>query len=247
MVYTDPEFDTTIETKQEIVGAYAFIGPFKIKECNKYYSIDINFEDSTGKELSNVTYNLTDKASNENVKVLPQTKEGLGGKEFYIRIRRTTAAKKVKFKLRTECYVLSSKGTVWATGKAEDQPLLTIKREEIPGEEITYEKEFDVKVEKQYDVSLRKYISQIKRQNENGTWKVIDLNQASTKRSPANQLIPATEEEPFNQYVYNHKKNPVEVQVGDRVVYTIRVTNECSTYCKKYNRLFTTIRNRVCK
>ena len=228
MVYTDPEFDTTIETKQEIVGAYAFIGPFKIKECNKYYSIDINFEDSTGKELSNVTYNLTDKASNQNVKVLPQTKEGLEGKEFYIRIRRTTAAKKVKFKLRTECYVLSSKGTVWATGKAEDQPLLTIKREEIPGEEITYEKEFDVKVEKQYDVSLRKYISQIKRQNENGTWKVIDLNQASTKRSPANQLIPATEEEPFNQYVYNHKKNPVEVQVGDRVVYTIRVTNECN-------------------
>ena len=227
MVFTDPEFDTSVEAKQEIIGAYAFIGPFKIKECNQYYSIDIKFEDVTGRELKNVTYNLTDKASNQNVKVLPQTKEGLEGKEFYIRIRRTTAAKKVKFKLTTEVQTLSSKGTVWSNGIDGHQPLLSIKREEEPGREINYEQEFNIVAEKQYDVSLRKYISEIKKQKEDGTWKVIELNQSSTSRNPGSQLLPATEEEPFNQYVYNHKKNPVEVEVGDRVVYTIRVTNEC--------------------
>ena len=236
---TNPTFDKSKATEvPEIVGAYAFLGPFKINPGTNFYSVDIKFENEAGQEIP-VSYLLTDRVANQNVKVLAQTKEGLGENEFYIRIRRNTAAKKVKFRLVTQIQIKSATGTVWTDGVAGHQPLLSIEREEEPGIVIDDSYTFDIKVEKQYDASLRKYISAIKRKTTTGRWQIISLAEGGESRSPGNILTSATETNPFNQYVYNHRKDPVEsvklkdgtnydLQVGDRIVYTIRVTNECS-------------------
>ena len=236
---TNPTFDKSKATeKPTTLGAYSFLGPFKINPGTNFYSVGITFENEAGQEIS-VPYLLTDKVANQNVKVLAQTKEGLEGKEFYIRIRNNTPAKKVKFKLITQIQIKSAVGTVWTDGVAGHQPLLSIKRQEEPGTVIDDFYTFDIKVEKQYDASLRKYISAIKRKTMTGRWQIVSLEEGGQSRSPGNTLISATGTDPFNQYVYNHQKDPVEsvklkdgtnydLQVGDRVVYTIRVTNECS-------------------
>ncbi|MCI8546597.1 MAG: DUF11 domain-containing protein, partial [Clostridia bacterium] len=220
---TNPSFDNTVEAKSTIEGTYTYIGPFKIKEATNYYSIGIKFEDKTGKELTDVEYSLTDKPSSQNVKIIQQTKEGLEGKNFYIKVRSSTAARKVKFNLITQVTIEKAEGTVWEDENKAGQPLLSIKRIELPGTEIPYEKEFDIVIEKQYDVALRKYIYAIKKPLDD-TWKTIIL-EGNNSRNPGD-AVKATGEEPFNQYEYRHRKDPLEVEVGDRVVYRITVYNE---------------------
>ena len=226
---TNPSFnDKTVTTT--IDGAYAFVGPFNINTATKYYSVDVGFEDAAGTELQNVSYLLVDRPSNQNATVLAQTKESLEGKDFYVRIRTNTTARKVKFKLTTELGISSATGTVWQSENAGDQAILSIERAEEPGEEILYEKPFEITITTQYDASLRKYISRIKREGIYGTQIVWDpanqADQASESRAPQGPYE-ATGTNPFNQYTYNHRKDPLEVQVGDIIEYTIVVTNEC--------------------
>jgi len=220
---TNPTFNTSAPVTTTILGRYAYIGPFNINASTNYYSIELSFKNSSGNALSNVSYTLTDKASNTDVNVLPQTKEGLEGKNFYVRLPSTTAARSIEFKLKTEVRIEKAEGTVWTNENEENQPLLTIQRSEIPGTTINYGANFDIIIEKQYDASLRKYITAIKRKTAMGGQSIIEVKD----RTPVYGLLPSTGEEPFNQYEYRHKKNPLEVQVGDKIVYTIRVTNEC--------------------
>lgn len=228
---TNPEFNnTTIQDPISIEGAYAFVGPFNIKEATNYYTIDMAFEDEAGNELEDINYVLVDRPSNL-ATVLPQTKESLEGKDFYIRLRANTSARKVKFNLKTQVQTTSSTGTVWVIEDKDikAQPLLTIQREEEPGIEIPYEKDFDIIITTKYDVSLRKYISMVKRKTVTGNWQIIynpENGIGTDTRVPEGPKV-ATGTDPFNQYEYLHKKQPLEVQVGDRIEYTIVVTNEC--------------------
>ena len=83
----------------------------------------------------------------------------------------------------------------------------------IPGQED--DDDFEKVVIKMFDLSLRKYISYV-----NGV--EIDVS-----REPVVDVTPL-KEGISTSAKYNHKKDPVEVKIGDVVTYTIRVYNEGS-------------------
>ena len=230
---TNPSFnETTVTTTIE--GSKAFIGPFNIKSATNYYTIDIFFEDASG-NAQTVDYVLLDKPATSGATALAQTKESLEGKDFYIAVNVGTKARKVKFQLNTQVQTTSAIGTVWTDGNQKDQPLLSIQRQEIPGTPINYEKDFEITVTTNYDVALRKYISAVKRKTTSGAWKTIyDPTNSSVSDDTigTDTRVPVKEqnssENAFNDYNYLHRKDPLEVQVGDMIVYSFIMINECS-------------------
>ena len=76
--------------------------------------------------------------------------------------------------------------------------------EYIPGQED--DDDFEKVVIEKFDLALRKFITGV---NE----------QVITNREPVFSIVDG-------EYVYNHTKEPVEVETGDTVIYTIRVYNE---------------------
>ena len=219
--FTDKAVSTTVE------GAYSFVGPFYINTATNYYSVDVEFEDISGNKLNGVSYFLLDTTSTKNVTKLPQTKEGLEGKNFYVAVRTNTTARKIKITLTTQAQMTSAEGTVWSNGTTSEQPILTISRTEEAGKKIIIEKDFDINIEFQYDASLRKYISGLKRKTAMGSWRIYTLDTLGAEAREPSAPVVSTGTTIFNQYEYLHRKEPLEVKVGDRIVYTIVVTNEC--------------------
>ena len=216
-----PEFeDTTVQTTYQ--GKYAYIGPFKIKETDTDYSVKITLYKEDGTELPRENFYLRKKVSEAKEDLLDKTKKDLNGTEFYIQLNQTSSAKKVKIELTTPIQVTSAEGTVW-TRDPEDQPLLSIKRTEQPGETVEIEKQFDITPPTQYDAALRKNIATIYRK-EGSNWKPV-WTSTGKNRQPTKQPTKETDS-PFNKYDYYHAKDPVEVKVGDIVVYDITVINE---------------------
>lgn len=85
----------------------------------------------------------------------------------------------------------------------------------IPGQED--DDDFEKLIIEVYDLSLRKFITNI---NRNGT--AISIGNSREPNVDTTTLLNLTS----TTATYNHKKDPVEVQVGDIVTYTIRVYNE---------------------
>ena len=99
------------------------------------------------------------------------------------------------------------------------QPLLTVNRTETPGDSVKADYKFKVTKTTNYDVALRKYIATIYRGN-----KIIYDGEKNSEREPI--VHAPTDTNPFNQQEYYHAKDPIEVEVGDRVVYGIVLYNE---------------------
>ena len=88
-------------------------------------------------------------------------------------------------------------------------------------------------VKKEFDLALRKFIVAVSRdetieedeylRNEDGSYTrepVVDASELNTIGEDGNRITTAT---------YNHTKEPVEVRIGDTIIYTIRVYNEGET------------------
>ena len=86
----------------------------------------------------------------------------------------------------------------------------------IPGQED--DDDFEKLVMKKFDLSLRKFITAV-----NG--EELQKEDGSYLRAPIVDVIPLVEGTGTTA-IYNHTKIPVGVQVGDEVIYTIRVYNE---------------------
>ena len=222
---TGGNYDKTGDETKKIIGNYVYVGPFKINKSTQDYTIDIKFKDEDGKDVylaEGTNYFIVDSQSKD-AKRLYKTKESLEGKDFYIRLNVGTTVRKVSVSLTTNMHLKSATGTVWTTTINERQPLLTILRDEQEPQTVRKEKDISIIVEHPYDVSLRKYITAIKRQDRYGE-KTIEVPSSET-RVPIGP-IDNTETPQFNQYEYRHRKDPYKVEIGDIVVYTIKVTNE---------------------
>ncbi len=222
--------DSVDKIKPQNVNGYIFLGPFKIEneQENVDYSVKITLQASDGTETSD-NYFITD-GTGADAKRLSCTKSGLNGKDFYIQLRTRAKARKIKIEVETQPTMGEATGTVWKR-EEQDQSLLSIQRTENPGQKTETEKNFDITIETNYDVALRKHIKTIKRQNGSG-WQIIwsadstESGQASEKRTPEQSKDKKEEAGIFNQYEYIHPKDPVEVKVGDRITYEITVLNE---------------------
>ena len=227
-----PAITKPTTTSYEKSGSKIFVGPFKIdtSETGKStydYTVGITFKDGSGNKLNlsmnNADYLLTTTASTSTT-LLKQTKASLEGKEFYIALPLNTKVRTIDIQLNTATIKTTSTGTVWQAVSGNNmQPLLSISRTEEPGENVSATYSFNVTATTNYDVALRKYIAIVYRENSSGNWNIV-YDGRNNGRVPT--VHKSTGTDPFNQYEYYHQKDPVEVQVGDRVVYGITLYNE---------------------
>ena len=91
----------------------------------------------------------------------------------------------------------------------------------VPGQQD--DDDFEKLILKPFDLALRKFITEINGKalvDENGKYlrePQVDVSKLNTTDANGNKITTA---------IYNHPKNPIQVQVGDIVTYTIRVYNE---------------------
>ena len=249
------EFDKTEQieiTSNDSYGLYSFykIGPIKIKtdinEGNARREIDstnILLYDAEGKLVPkfylipedealpgvksyNLIYRFVDKDGNEATSL--QT-----GIEYYIRFYKffekgsetpefiTDDDKydmsEVSIKV-TSSYTNSTATFMYSEENASDnQAVVEIDKEKISeGDEIVPKKEFDL--------ALRKYITKVTRNGNN----VSVENERSVDNNDTTRLNAedATTGVKTTTAEYKHRKDPVEVQTGDTVTYTIKIYNE---------------------
>ena len=195
----------------ELDGGNYIVGPYKINKNNDLpFELNAKFTDQDGTDL-NGKYTLLN--SSKQAVSQGTTIKDLVGQSFYISIPSSNIddITKIKFSY-TGSYRTSSKG-FWTTTQNPDtvQPLVAVEKQETP---LSGEKEVGV-AKREFDLSLRKFISEVngKEINREPTVDVSNLN----KNIDGAKVTTAT---------YNHNKKPVAVKPGDIVTYTIRVYNE---------------------
>ncbi len=211
---------------------YIFVGPFKIehKQNTADYNIDISFEDGNGNSLStgqgSVEFYIK-KEPRTDAPGVSLTKESLNGETFYIALHKGTKVRKIKFNLTPMNITLGkTTTTVWTNENTDMQPLISAIREEgTKINPVNDEYEFGTNYKRKFDVSLRKEIIQVQRKAKlygKEVWTEVDIeNQERQLPEPK-----VAKEGALNQFEYAHQKAPVKVEVGDIVIYSIRVYNE---------------------
>ncbi len=227
----DPRIRPLEDNEEYGLSSKIFVGPFKIEPkvangTTMDYSIDFTFKNESGNIVSNPSYLITS-TNNVTTTLLHQTKEDLEGRDFYIALPLNTTVREIEIKLSTETIQSDTSGYVWvATSGSNMQPLLSILREESETNNvIKMSHKFKIKtIERQNDVALRKYVAIVYRENNNGDWPEA-YNCVGKGREP----VTNTSNIPGWDFEYKHRKDPVEVQVGDRVLYAIKLYNEGET------------------
>ena len=196
-------------------GGNYFIGPIKIKENNNSnYDVEIIVKDQNNKKLTKGTdyvFIKSDKITELEIQDLAQETNG-----FYIKVP-TNTIQSIDVEINLP-YVTTEK-ILWLSGdEAKDgitldgeQPIVEIIRKTIPNK-ITLTSKIE-----EFDLALRKNIIAVNGVELTGTNSripVIDyapLSNVGTTKTTAN---------------YNHRKDPVQVKVGDEVTYRITIYNE---------------------
>ena len=196
-----PTNPTIKETNKSTVedGEYLYVGPFHITSGTNT-NFTVKFTDQDGNDLNSNVYDYTNNTWHKVVNL----KNSLDT-DLYIRLPENTSATKVKMELDVTG-ISHDKLTLWTSNVANAQPLVTVTPDK---EDVHDETEATVtKTEKIYDLALRKYITAV-----NGT--------EITSRIPS----PKYNEEK-QKMEYFHRKDPVVIKPGDRVVFTLTVYNE---------------------
>ena len=203
--------DSTVNPTVELDGSNYIVGPYKINKNNDLpFELNAKFTDQDGTDL-NGKYTLLN--SSKQAVSQGTTIKDLVGQSFYISIPSSNIddITKIKFSY-TGSYRTSSKG-FWTTTQNPDtvQPLVAVEKKETP---LSGEKEVGV-AKREFDLSLRKFISEV-----NGK----EINREPTV--DASNLNKTVDGAKITTATYNHNKKPVAVKPGDIVTYTIRVYNE---------------------
>ena len=196
-----PEFDNSVKAVAEVEDSNYKIGPFKISETN---SSDYKITLTDGeKELTKYTI--------KNVEGKELGLQEVAGNEFYIYVPTTEKITSVRLGLEYSGAVTNVSFWKKVDDKTNEfQPVILITKDNKAPQYI------DVLIEES-DLALRKYIVSV-----NG-----DKSVARTPKVDATGLVKS--ENPAKTAIYKHKKSPIEVSSGDKIVYEIRVYNEGKT------------------
>lgn len=182
------------------------VGPYKIKQnINCEYTYNVTFTDGNGNEIEN--YTILDNNNNtlQNIEV---------NKEFYISVPMSTNVNEVKIKIDFSYFATDIRYWVVTNAIASNQPIAIIDRKKVEASDelaINYTKP-------QFDLALRKFITKI-----NG----VELT-GKDSRIPQVDLTPLISGTGTTA-IYEHTKNPIIVNTGDKVTYIIRIYNEGKT------------------
>ena len=188
----------------ELKDGNYILGPYTITE--KSTNIEYKLSATLKNGESDVNYKIVNGSGTQIT-----LEEAVGG-EFYISIAKDLYVSGLKFKVIATTYETTL--TYWSVANAPttDQPVVEITRQkkEYPVEVVTP----NIPEEKLFDLALRKFITKI------GTTAITDRvpDVTSTNLQTLNNGK-WTVEKP-------HKKNPLTVNKGDIIEYTIRIYNE---------------------
>jgi len=210
---TNPVKLTTTGSKVILSGDYYIAGPYKVEQLlSKEYTLEgiLTKQDNT----TPISYTLLDENQNTTTKTLKE----LVGKNFYLRIPSTENVEKAIFKVVSK--VQQNTVTYWTVKvNNNDQPVAEVIPEIKSFEEKTTLSLSD------FDLALRKFITK------------INNEAVSPSREPniTPETIAALKAGTIKTVTKTHTKDPIEVNIGDTVLYTIRVYNEgdLSGYAKE--------------
>ncbi len=197
-----------LNTIVRIEGNNYIIGPFKINRLsNSEATLEGKFTLEDGTEINPTLQNASGRRFNNLNDTI--------GQEFYIVVSTDTDISQITFTISGVYY--NTKIEYWAVEDniANEQPVALVEREETPYEDsvtVTYE---EPKPEI-FDLALRKFI--------------VSINNVSPEISRIPQISDETLEDLKDNSITTaekiHPKDPLTVETGDSVIYTIRVYNE---------------------
>ena len=203
------------------------VGPFKVNKTQGNIDFTANFtckinEEATTRNFE--TQNISPVALvAENGTVLTN-EQAIAAEEFYVRILNTVLnideVNSFKLDLSYSYNYTKTIATVWTAGE-EDQPVLKVEKEII--EDSKADTVEVTTLPKEFDLSLRKFISNIKRNGEN-----VELESREPEVDTSTLKTGRTNEKGELEYTatYTHPKNELTLHRGDVITYTIRIYNE---------------------
>ena len=198
------ELEKDNATMQKIGNNY-LAGPYKINQLlNVNYTLSATYTDIEGNPI---TPTLGIKNSSNNIVATNSSLKELVGTEFYLIM--PTSSNISGIKMTVDSSYTSRTAEYWSVENAPntEQPVVIV--DETPH---TFSEAASIVVPKPFDLSLRKFITEI-----NGTSITSRIPTVDTTKLASGEETTAT---------YTHPKTPVKVAVGDTVTYTIRVYNE---------------------
>ena len=222
--YTSSSSSVTVDkgsvTKQSSNGNY-IIGPIKlVGTATSSTTITMNVTNQSGTAITN--YTIVDKSGNT---ISSTLKELVGKTEgFYIKVPKT-GIQQVNIEIVVKSATATQK-TLWVKGTDQngkvaldgEQPLVEISREETTDKtNITVDTS-------EFDLSLRKYITAVSKDEtiDNSDY----LKDSNGKYTRAPSIITTNLGKTDTTAIYNHRKDPVQVESGNYVQYAITIFNE---------------------
>lgn len=189
--------------KATLNESYYIAGPYKIEQLlDKVYTLEGIL---VGEDNTEIQYTLLDSSKQDTTKTLKE----LVGQEFYLKIPSTANIEKATFKIVSK--VKQNTITYWTVKNPNnDQPVAEV----IPEEKV-FEEQTKLSLSS-FDLALRKFITKI-----NGV-------KVEPSREPVitTETITELKEGKTKTVTKTHTKNPIEIAIGDTVLYTIRIYNE---------------------
>ena len=200
---TNPIKFTSSSSRVTLNGDYYIAGPYKIEQVlDKVYTLEGMLVSTNNQTID---YTLLDSNKQETTKTLKE----LMGENFYLKIPSTQNIENAKFKVVTK--LKQNTVTYWTVSNPNnDQPVA-----EVTPEEKVFEEVATLNLSN-FDLALRKFIT-----------KINDVA-VDPSREPVitAQTIEALKNKTITTVTKTHTKTPIQVKIGDTVLYTIRIYNE---------------------
>ena len=194
--------NTTLKAAKD--GNNLLVGPFNmIKQSDLDYTLTTQVLDQNNAEVSDYKIFYEDENGKKVQLEEGKTLKDIVGKNFYIAVDNNSKTNKVTLKLLVSYY--ESECTFWTvSGSNEDQPVVIVNKK-LKTDELKAGLNYN------FDLSLEKFITAV--------------NKTEIKTRIPTPVIDANGEP---SYKYNPEKapNPVKVESGDLVTYTLRIFNE---------------------
>ncbi|MGN1327113.1 MAG: Cys-Gln thioester bond-forming surface protein, partial [Clostridia bacterium] len=205
---TKPIEVETTNAKMQTIGNNYVAGPYKIndKSLNIDYAVTATYTDIDG---TPITPTLGVKDTSGNIVTTSKSLKELVGTEFYLIMPTSSGITGINMTINSSYTTRTA--TYWSVEDAPttEQPVVIV--EETP---YSFSDETSIVVPKPFDLSLRKYITEV-----NGV--AVDSREPEVDVSGLKAGTSTTA-------IYEHSKTPIKVAIGDVVTYTIRVYNEGS-------------------
>ena len=190
---------------------YYVVGPLKINEKRKnVYSlnntISVNGSTSTGAYFS-------DKDGNKDTN---QTVSTHVGNEFYIAVPKTKITGS-NIQISFDGTYKSNDKKLWVSSTKTEQPVVEVTPANKPIKLVV-----NAPINKEFDLALRKVITKVTGSNGNEKFVQNEDNKVANRNVNVNTNTIKTN----GTATYNHRKDPVVVEKGDIITYTITIYNE---------------------